>query len=238
MDEILLIDKPAGMTSFGVVARVRRKLTEVARQEWDAKYGNLTGEELKHVPARPKKVKVGHAGTLDPFATGLLIVLTGKATKKAQEFLKLDKEYEATVVLGQKSTTGDPEGEITEVDGAALGARELTREAVEECARGMVGEMMQRVPEYSAVKINGQRAYKLARAGKQVEMPIRKVKVYSLEVLDYAWPEVKIRTKVSSGTYIRALGEEMGERLGTGAYVKELRRTQVGEWRVEESKLL
>ena len=92
MDEILLIDKPAGMTSFGVVARVRRKLTEMARQEWDAKYGDLTEEERKYVPARPKKVKVGHAGTLDPFATGLLIVLVGKATKKAQDFLKLDKE--------------------------------------------------------------------------------------------------------------------------------------------------
>lgn len=232
MDEILLIDKPAGITSFGVVARVRRKLTEAARQEWDAKYGDLTEEELRHVPARPKKVKVGHAGTLDPFATGLLIVLTGKATKKAQEFLKLDKEYEAVVRLGEKSTTGDPEGEITEVEGAIV----PTREEVEECAREMVGEMMQRVPEYSAVKINGQRAYKLARAGKQVEMPVRKVQVYSLEVLDYAWPEVWIRTKVSSGTYIRALGEEIGERLGTGAYVKELRRTQVGKWRIEEAE--
>lgn len=231
MDEILLIDKPAGITSFGVVARVRRKLTEAAQQEWDAKYGELTEEERRHVPARPKKVKVGHAGTLDPFATGLLIVLVGKATKRAQEFLKLDKEYEATIVLGKKSSTGDPEGEITEVAGAEV----PTREAVEECAREMVGEMMQRVPEYSAVKINGQRAYKLARAGKQVEMPVRKVNLYSMEVLGYDFPEVKIRTKVSSGTYIRALGEEMGERLGTGAYVKELRRTQVGEWRVEDA---
>lgn len=231
MDEILLIDKPAGITSFGVVARVRRKLTEAAQQEWDAKYGELTEEERRHVPARPKKVKVGHAGTLDPFATGLLIVLVGKTTKRAQEFLKLDKEYEATIVLGKKSSTGDPEGEITEVAGAEV----PTREAVEECARGMVGEMIQRVPEYSAVKINGQRAYKLARAGKQVEMPVRKVNLYSMEVLGYDFPEVKIRTKVSSGTYIRALGEEMGERLGTGAYVKELRRTQVGEWRVEDA---
>lgn len=232
MDEILLIDKPAGITSFGVVARVRRKLTVAAQQEWDAKYGELTEEELRQVPTRPKIVKVGHAGTLDPFATGLLIVLVGKATKRAQEFLKLDKEYEATIVLGKKSSTGDPEGEITEVVGAPV----PTQEAVEECARGMVGEMMQRVPEYSAVKINGQRAYKLARAGKQVEMPVRKVNLYSMEVLGYDFPEVKIRTKVSSGTYIRALGEEMGERLGTGAYVKELRRTQVGKWRVEEAE--
>lgn len=232
MDEILLIDKPAGITSFGVVARVRRRLTEQARQEWDKKYGKLTEEEQKHVPARPKKVKVGHAGTLDPFATGLLIVLVGKATKRAQEFLKLDKEYEATVVLGKRSSTGDPEGEITEV----AGAQESTRAAVDEAAREMVGELMQRVPEYSAVKINGQRAYKLARAGKKVEMPVRKVNLYSMEVLDYVWPEVKVRVAVSSGTYIRVLGEEMGERLGTGAYVKELRRTQVGEWRVEDAE--
>jgi len=234
MDEILLIDKPAGMTSFGVVARVRRKLTEKAQREWDMQYGDLTEEGRKHVPVRPKRVKVGHAGTLDPFATGLLIVLTGKATKKAQEFLKLDKEYEATVVLGKRSSTGDPEGEITEIDGVL----ESTREAVEECVRGMVGEMMQQVPEYSAVKINGQRAYKLARAGKRVEMPIRKVRVYSAEVLDYAWPEVRIRVMVSSGTYIRALGEEMGKRLGTGAYVSELRRTQVGKWRVDDPSVM
>ena len=248
MDEILLIDKPAGMTSFGVVARVRRKLTEMARQEWDAKYGYLTEEERKYVPARPKKVKVGHAGTLDPFATGLLILLVGKGTKRANEFLKLDKEYIATVRLGEVSTTGDPEGEVvasTEVDLTderfrdKIPERVVTekpnKEVVEKCVENFVGENWQTVPAFSAVKINGQRAYKLAREGKQVEMPVRKVGVYDLEVLDYAWPEVRIRTKVSSGTYIRALGEEMGERLGTGAYVEELRRTQVGEWKVEDA---
>ena len=181
-----------------------------------------------------KKVKVGHTGTLDPFATGLLILLVGKGTKRANEFLKLDKEYIATLRLGANSTTGDPEGEITEHEIC----EKPNKEAVEKCVEKLVGENSQRVPAYSAVKINGQRAYKLAREGKQVEMPVRKVKVYKIEILSYEWPELKIRCKVSSGTYIRALAEDIGKALGTGAYLTELRRTQVGEYRVEGARLI
>ena len=206
--EILLIDKPDGMSSFGVVARVRRVLSERAGH----------------------KVKVGHTGTLDPFATGLLILLTGKGTKRSNEFLKLDKTYEATVRLGATSTTGDPEGEITEKS-----VEPVDRAQVQAIIPQFLGEIEQRVPQFSAVKINGERAYKLARKGEQVEMPVRKIKIYSLEILDYAWPELKIRCHVSSGTYIRTLGEDIGKALGTGAYLTALRRTEVGDYSVEDA---
>ena len=208
--EIVLIDKPAGMSSFGVVARVRRKLSLEAG----------------------KKVKVGHTGTLDPFATGLLILLTGKGTKRSNEFLKLDKEYEATICLGKVSNTGDIEGEITER--AVEKVPEFAE--VEKAVKEFEGEIIQKVPQFSAVKINGERAYKLARKGVEVEMPKRQVTVYSIEILRYEWPELEIRCKVSSGTYIRALGEDIGERLGVGGYLTSLRRTQVGKYRVEEAQ--
>ena len=209
-EEVLLIDKPAGMSSFGVVARVRRQLSE------------KTG----------KKIKVGHTGTLDPFATGLLILLVGKGTKRANEFLKLDKEYLATLRLGANSTTGDIEGEITE----NTVERIPTMKEVEEVLKRFVGESWQKVPQFSAVKINGQRAYKLARAGKQVEMPVRKIRIDEICALEYKWPVLEIRCRVSSGTYIRALAEDIGDKLGVGAYLTALRRTQVGEYRIENAE--
>jgi len=207
-EKIILIDKPAGMSSFGVVARVRRKLRD----------------------EQGKKVKVGHTGTLDPFATGLLIILAGRATKKSDEFLKKDKVYEATVCLGKTSTTGDIEGEITEVS-----EKVPTLQEVEAACEKLTGEIKQTVPIFSAVKINGERAYKLARKGKEVEMPTRKVTIYSLEILDYTYPELKIRTHVSSGTYIRTLGEDIGKLLGTGAYLTALRRTKIANYDVADS---
>ena len=205
-EKIILIDKPAGMSSFGVVARVRRKLRD----------------ELG------KKIKVGHTGTLDPFATGLLIILAGKATKKSDEFLKKDKVYEATVKLGETSTTGDIEGEIEKVFDKVP-----TLDDIKKACDKLTGEIMQTVPAYSAVKINGERAYKLARKGKEVEMPTRKVTIYELEILDYTYPNLKIRTHVSSGTYIRTLGEDIGKLLGTGAYLTALRRTKIADFDVE-----
>ncbi len=224
--EVWLVDKPAGITSFGVVAQVRRMLSDQAEMV------EVVGKD-GIVRKKRKKVKVGHAGTLDPFATGLLLVLVGKATKRATEFLKLDKEYVATVRLGAVSSTGDLEGEIT------VFSDEVTlpsSEEVGEVVRRFTGEIEQTVPRYSAVSINGQRAYKLARAGRVVEMPRRKVKIYELEILRYEWPELEIRCKVSSGTYIRALGEDIGKALGVGGYLTALRRTQVGKYRIEEAK--
>jgi tRNA pseudouridine55 synthase len=210
-DGIILIDKPAEMTSFGVVARVRRVLSQAAG----------------------KKIKVGHTGTLDPFATGLMILVTGKECKNAGHYTKLDKVYEATIRLGQTSTTGDPEGEIIDVSAA-----QPTREEVEKVAAMFIGEITQRPPIYSAIKIDGQRAYKLARDGQMVEIPTRQITVHSLEVLDYHYPEVKIRTHVSSGTYIRSLAEDIGNALGTGAYCTQLRRTRIADWSIDQAQTL
>jgi len=207
-DRIILIDKPTHMTSFGVVARVRRQLSEVAG----------------------KKVKVGHCGTLDPFATGLLILVTGKQTKNAGEFMKKDKVYEVTIRLGQVSTTGDPEGEITDVTDKQPDPKE-----VDEVLAKFVGQIEQTPPMFSAIKINGQRAYKLARAGEVVEIPKRTITIHSLELIDYSYPELKIRTRVSSGTYIRTLAIDIGEALSTGAYCSELRRTKIADWDVSEA---
>ena len=226
-DEILLVDKPEGISSFGVVARVRRKLSE------EAGTVSVKGKDGV-VREKRQKVKVGHTGTLDPFATGLLVLLIGKGTKRANEFLKLDKKYIATVRLGATSTTGDPEGEVTVVRDVRVPSRVDVEKAVEK----FVGETEQKVPSYSAVKINGERAYKLARAGKEVEMPTRKVRIDEIEILDYKWPDLTIRCQVSSGTYIRALGEDIGKELGVGGYLTALRRTQVGEWRIEGAKRL
>lgn len=219
-NETILIDKPKGMTSFGVVARVRRVLTRQARKEYEEK--GLTS---------PKRLKVGHTGTLDPFATGLLIVLVGKMTKRSNEFLKLDKEYIAEIKLGETSSTGDPEGEIKK----SYSGEAKSEAEVKKVVQSFQGEIMQKVPAFSAVKINGRKAYELARKGIEVETPTRKVKIYEIEVLEYNWPVLKIRAKVSSGTYIRTLGEDIGEKLGTGAYLTELRRTKIDRFSVDEA---
>jgi len=210
-DGIILVDKPAGMTSFGVVARIRRVLSRDAG----------------------KKVKVGHTGTLDPFATGLMIIVTGKECKNAGSYSKLDKVYEATIRLGQISSTGDPEGEI-----ANISSKQPSKEEIEGVLSKFTGKIQQRPPVYSAIKINGQRAYNLARKGEVVEMPSREVEIYSLELLEYSYPEVKVRTYVSSGTYIRTLAEDIGKMLETGAYCTQLRRISIAKWRVADAKNL
>lgn len=205
-DSIVLVDKPAGITSFGVVARIRRRLSEQLG----------------------KKAKVGHTGTLDPFATGLMIIVTGKECKNAGTYTKLDKVYEATIRLGQKSTTGDPEGELTDISDKVP-----TLDEVNAALRQFVGDIQQRPPIYSAIKINGQRAYKLARKGVEVEVPLRAVSIYSNDLIEYSYPDLRIRAHVGSGTYIRTLAEDIGEFLGTGAYCSQLRRTRIAEWSVE-----
>ena len=205
---MIFVDKAAGMSSFGAVARVRKQLSDTLG----------------------RRVKVGHTGTLDPFATGLLILVAGKMTKKAGEFSGLDKEYEATFVLGAESSTGDPEGEIRE-SGDTL---DFSEEDIRHAMKKFVGEIEQKPPIYSAIKIDGQRAYKLARKGETPEMPTRKVKIYEFELLDWQAPELRVRVKVSSGTYIRSLAEDLARELGTVAYTKELRRTQVGKYVLSE----
>lgn len=210
-DDIIYIDKPAGMTSFGVVARIRRVLSQRAGH----------------------KVKVGHTGTLDPFATGLMILVVGAACKRADHYSKLDKVYEATWTLGQTSSTGDPEGELT-----VRSDRQPTREEIDRVIQNFTGLIEQRPPIFSAIKIDGQRAYKLARDGQEIEMPLRSVTVYSLEVLSYEYPQLIVRAHVSSGTYIRSLAVDVGEALDTGAYCSRLRRTAIAEWSVDEAAQL
>ena len=208
-DGIILVDKPVGISSFGVVVKVRGYL------------------KVKH----GYKVKVGHTGTLDPFATGLLILLSGKIRKKSGEFLKLDKVYEASVKLGYISDTGDTEGNIEKKND-----REVDLKEIQEVLKRFIGEIEQTPPRFSAIKINGQRAYKLARKGADFEMPSRKVTIYNIEILEYEYPILKIRCHVSSGTYIRTLAEDIGEMLGVGAYCLELRRLKIGDFDVKNAE--
>ncbi len=207
-DGIVLIDKPAGMTSFGVVARVRRVLTE--------KNGH--------------KTKVGHTGTLDPFATGLMILTVGKECKNAMHYTKLDKTYQATIKLGETSTTGDPEGEITSVSEKMPSLKEIERTLVQ-----FTGEITQTPPIYSAIKIGGRRAYDLARKGEKIVLPTRQVRIYNLELINYNYPYVEIQAHVSSGSYIRTLAEDIGKALKTGAYCYGLRRISIDQWSLKEA---
>ena len=230
-NQIILVDKPAGISSFGVVAKVRGYLKN----------------EFGH------KIKVGHTGTLDPFATGLLILLTGKNTKKSNEFLKLDKIYEATLKLGFISSTGDPEGQIqtflvediSEPGKARIRAFSPVATGendpcpklsnVEFALSSFIGTITQTPPRFSAIKINGERAYKLAIKGQYFEIPSRKVEIYSINILNYNYPELKIRVHCSSGTYIRTLAEDIGKKLNTGAYLTELRRIKIGDYDIKDA---
>ena len=228
-----MFDKPANISSFGVVAKIRGHLKT----------------ELGH------KIKVGHTGTLDPFATGLLILLTGKMTKRSNEFLKLDKVYEATLKLGYTSTTGDPEGEITKYletnpPHFTKNSLQLTKNQthnnefkeicpkqsdIELVCKNFLGPIVQTPPKFSAVKINGQRAYKLARKGQDFKLPSRKIKIYCIDILDYHYPELTIRIHCSSGTYIRTLAEDIGKTLRTGAYLTSLRRIKIGSYDIKDA---
>ena len=209
MDGLLLIDKPSGWTSFDVVAKVRSLLKQ-------------TGVT---------KPKVGHTGTLDPLATGLLVLVVGSYTKRAGEFSKLDKTYEVTMKLGQTSTTGDEEGEKSTVN-----SKQSTVDEIKAVFKEFEGEIMQKPPQFSAIKVGGQRAYKLARKGQKVELEPRKVTIHSLKLTDFSYPEAKFTAEVSSGTYIRSLVEDIGAQLGTGAYMSALRRTKVGPFKIENAQ--
>jgi tRNA pseudouridine55 synthase len=213
MQGLLLIDKPKTWTSFDVVNYVRRIVA------------NAEGK-------KPKHTKVGHTGTLDPMATGLLVLLIGKEyTRRAGELSKLDKTYEVTMKLGETSTTADEEGEKTAVSDTVP-----TGKAVLEALDKLQGQIMQVPPAFSAMKINGQRAYKLAREGKAVELEARPVTIHSNELTSYDYPYVKFTSKVSSGTYIRSLVVDLGELLTTGAYMSDLRRTSVGDYQLTEAR--
>ncbi len=205
----MLIDKPQDWTSFDVVARIRGIIK--------------SGTGLK-------KPKVGHTGTLDPLATGLMIVVVGGHCKRAQEFSKLDKVYEVTMKLGETSTTGDEEGEKQKA-----GDRRPKIEEITKSVEKFTGEILQTPPAYSAIKVGGKRAYELARAGKEVKLAPRAVSIFQISDVKYTYPQVRFTCHVSSGTYIRSLVADIGELLGTGAYMSNLRRTSVGAFTISKS---
>jgi len=209
LDGILLIDKPEGFTSHDVVARVRRQL-------------------------RPTVQKVGHAGTLDPFATGLLVVLVGRATKLARFFVDLPKDYECTVKFGVRSDTGDLAGVLGETGGAT------TREAVAAVLPSFLGTVMQQVPMTSAVKVDGERLYKKAHRGEVVETPVKKVEISAIEIIDFdeALQTMGCRIACSKGTYVRQLAIDIGEAVGAGAHLEQLARTATGDLRLSEAQSL
>src|SRR5919202_469502 len=193
MDGVVLVDKPAGRTSHDIVAAIRREL--------------------------PGRRRVGHAGTLDPFATGLLIVLVGRATRAQRFFMALPKTYRATARFGAVSSTGDPEGQITE-----------TGRAPPEPLALPVGEIRQRPPAHSAVKVAGERAYRRARRGEAVVVPERTVHVTRFELLHREGSRAELEVECSSGTYVRSLVAGLGD-----AYCEALRRTAIGPFRVQEA---
>lgn len=211
---IILVDKPIGWSSFDVVAKIRGILrTEVLEK---------TGEK--------RKIKVGHTGTLDPQATGLMIVVVGDYCKRAQEFSKLDKTYQVQMKLGESSTTGDSEGEKT--PGPEV---EITEGKLKDVLDSFLGESMQTPPIYSAIKINGQRAYKLARAGKEVKLEPRPIKIYDIKLDKFNPPLIDFIVSVSSGTYIRSLVEDIAKKLGTVGYMTRLERTVVGKYSLQKA---
>lgn len=220
MNKMYLIDKPIGWTSFDVVAKIRGAANAAAKVEG--------------LPKTKHGVKVGHAGTLDPFASGLLIVLVGKEnTAKQDTYMKQNKEYLATLQLGATSTTGDPEGTISETNINKYLVPD--KDQIDGVIKNFLGSISQVPPIYSAIKVDGKRAYKLARAGETPEMQPRDVEIYELTILDYTFPSLQLRVNCSSGTYIRTLAEDIGKALGCGAYLTALRRTKIGEFSIDNS---
>jgi tRNA pseudouridine55 synthase len=202
LEGFLLIDKPLGWTSHDVVAKIRRQIG--------------------------RSVKVGHAGTLDPLATGLLIVGVGPATKKLNLILGLDKSYEADIKLGATSATDDGEGPVTEQIVSDIPDEEKVKLALSK----MVGAIEQTPPIFSAQKQNGQRLYKLARRGEAVAARPRIISIYEIDLLNYQFPDIKIRVSCSSGTYIRSIARDLGVDLKTGGYLSGLRRLTIGPYDV------
>ena len=209
--QIILIDKPLKWSSFQAV----NKLKYV----------------LKHQFNLPKKFKIGHAGTLDPLATGLLIICTGKFTKTISEIQSQTKEYTGTFTVGATTPSYDLE---TEVD-ATFPTEHITSELIQETTKQFIGEIDQKPPVFSAIKKDGKRLYEHARAGEEVEIAFRKTSIYEFEITRIALPEIDFRVQCSKGTYIRSLAFDYGKALNSGAYLSALRRTKIGDYNVEKA---
>lgn len=205
MDELLVVDKPKGPTSYRVVHMIKRRLG----------------------------VKAGHTGTLDPLATGVLIVLTGRRTKEASRFLHMDKAYRVEGVLGMEMDTFDVNGKVVKQDHSAV-----TREQLAAALEHFKGKVRQVPPPYSAKRMAGRKAYELARKGLTVEMPAREVDVYALDLVEFDYPHFTLVCEVSSGFYVRSLVHDVGVELGVGAVVAEVRRIRVGSYGIDQAKPL
>lgn len=207
LEGFLLVDKPAGITSFGVVARVR----------------HMSGVR-----------KVGHAGTLDPIATGLLILALGKATKRISAITDKNKEYVFTLCFGTRTDTDDLDGKVLTTADASM----VSAEMIEEILPEFRGKIMQKPPRFSAIKIGGSRAYALARSGIEPDLKAREVTVHGLQLLSIEPPAATFVLQCSKGTYVRSLARDMGEKLGVGACVSRIRRTKIGSFHVENAHRL
>ena len=209
--QTILVDKPLGWTSFDVVNKIR----------WNLK------QALK-----VKNIKVGHAGTLDPLATGLLVLCIGKDTKKIDQIMPGEKEYTGTILLGKTTPSYDLETEFEQ----EFPVDHITPEMLEEVRLSFIGEQQQVPPIFSAKQVDGKRAYDLARAGKEVELKANTITISSFDIDTTAFPEVKFRVSCSKGTYIRSIASDFGKKLNSGGTLIELRRTRSGEFLIENAK--
>lgn len=209
---VAVIDKPYEWTSADVVRKLKFQLRKCGYP----------------------KIKIGHAGTLDPLATGILLVCIGRATKRVESLQAERKEYVAELMLGATTPSGDMEHEVDH----HYATEHITRELVEEALRSLMGEREQLPPLYSAKKVQGVRAYEFARAGEEIELKRALINIYAMELVECDLPRIKIRVECSKGTYIRSLAFEIGEALNSGAYLTSLRRTRSGDFRVEDAHTL
>lgn len=214
--ELLLVNKPYTWTSFQAVNKLKHGFKKHPSMLLDGKFVHL---------------KIGHAGTLDPLATGLLIVCTGKKTKQLESFQAMPKEYTGTILLGATTPCFDLEKEVD----AVYPVTHITEEMVMEAAKGFVGAQMQTPPIFSAVLVNGERSYDLARAGRDVELKSRPIEIYAFEITACDLPQVHFRIACSKGTYIRSIARDFGLALGSGAHLTALCRTKIGEYSTEEA---
>lgn len=205
--QVFLVDKPIDWTSFQAVNKMKFKL----KREF-----------------KLKKIKIGHAGTLDPKATGLLIICTGKATKQIPEIQNASKEYETEIKIGVQTASYDTEQpEILHQD-----IHHITEEKIHEVLSKFIGEIQQKPPLFSAIKINGKRAYHLARAGEEIEIKSRSTTIYNIGNIEINFPFIRFKVRCSKGTYIRSLAHDIGQALGVGAYLTQLKRTQIGNYTI------
>jgi len=216
--DIILIDKPKGITSFDVIRTLKKRFKETRKRSSVPKYG--------------------HAGTLDPLATGLLIVGIGEGTKKLNQYLKLPKEYKVEVLVGIRTTTGDMEGDV--VDEAQV--PNISKEDIQKVLQGLIGTVVLHVPAYSAIKVGGERLYKKARRGEKVTTPKKEMSIKTIKLItltrENTYLQLVLQMEVGSGAYVRSIAEEIGRRLGYPATVKELRRTKIGDFKVSDAEQL